>query len=126
MDIVVKNGVTEIASGTLTVDTSTTPPTGTFTPTGGTEITCNVSAWSSGPSGATNWSFRITEANGDFPIKENGKGYTYNFIGNENAEGSDPSGSVNWPSTSPKEDETVTWQGEATVEEPSARGQGAG
>jgi hypothetical protein len=38
MDITVTQGSTELASGDLEVDTSTTPPTGTFTPTDGYEV----------------------------------------------------------------------------------------
>jgi hypothetical protein len=126
MDIVVKRDGIEIASGTLTVDTSTNPPTGTFTPDGGTLVSCNVSAWSSSAGGSTNWNFRVSgEANGDFPLGNNGNPFTYTFTGNENASGTNPSGTVNWPGSGTPDDETVTWQGEATEDETYARGQGA-
>jgi hypothetical protein len=125
MDIVVSKGGAEIASGTLTVDTSTTPPTGTFTPDGGTEVTCNVSSWSSSPNGSTNWSFVVKdEANGDFPLGPNGNQFTYSFTGHENPQGTNPSGRVTWPPSLPG-DENPTWQGDATEDEPISQGKAA-
>lgn len=114
MDIVVKEGTTELASGDLEVDTSTTPPTGTFTPDGGYEVTAHVSSWSASPNGAANWSFQVSgTANGDFPLGKNGTPFTYAFTGNQNANGTNPSGRVTWPSGIEAGDNT-TWQGEAT------------
>jgi hypothetical protein len=132
-DVEVDNGNNELASGTLTVNinNSTTPPTltGSFTPTGGTAVTCDILTWDTGPNGVVNWKFTLTKANGDFPIKQNGGSFTYHFTGNENASGNDPGGQVNWPNPNPEAEfeETVTWQSEATqpVEESQARGQGA-
>ena len=114
MDITVTQGTTELASGDLEVDTSTTPPTGTFTPTNGTEVTAHVSSWSASPNGAANWSFHVSgSANGGFPLGPNGNPFTYSFTGNQNAQGSNPSGNVTWPPSIAAGD-PVVWQGEAT------------
>ncbi|HEV8134477.1 MAG TPA: hypothetical protein VGP85_07370 [Pyrinomonadaceae bacterium] len=114
MDITVTQGSTELASGDLEVDTSTTPPTGTFTPTDGYEVTAQVSSWSASPNGAANWSFQVSgSANGDFPLGPNGNPFRYNFTGNQNAQGSNPSGNVTWPPGIEAGD-PVVWQGEAT------------
>ena len=118
----------EVASGTLSVDTSTTPQTGTFTPDNGTgAVTCNSVSWSSAPGGATNFSFRLTASNGQFPVPPNTPSYTYSFTGNENANATQANGNVNWPQNDPsiKGDETATWQGEATEGEPYAQRQSA-
>jgi len=114
MDITVTQGSTELASGDLEVDTSTTPPTGTFTPEGGNEVTAHVSSWSASPNGAANWSFQVKDsANGGFPLGPNGNPFTYSFTGNQNAQGSNPSGNVTWP-PSIEAGDPVVWQGEAT------------
>jgi hypothetical protein len=119
----------ELASGVLTivVNTSVNPTqiTGSFLPANSTtSIVCNINAWSVGSTGATNWSFQLTTANGGFPIKANGGAFNYTFTGNETPNG--PQGHVNWPNPNPDEDfeTTVTWQGDAT-EDPLAVGQGA-
>lgn len=125
-DVTVERGNTQLAAGTLIVDTSTTPPTGSFTPENGTAVTCSFSQWSTNPNGSTTWSFEIASPNGDFPIKGNGQKMKYNFIGVENANGTDPGGTVNWPNPNLDEEfeETVTWQSEATPET-QVLGQGA-
>jgi len=128
MNIIVKQGDTEIASGTLEVDTSTNPPTGTFTPDDGTEVDAQVSAWSTSAGGSTNWNFRVSgSANGDFPLGPNGTPFTYVFTGNENSSGTNPSGNVTWPNTGITAGDPVTWQGEATEggDEPYSTSQGA-
>jgi hypothetical protein len=115
MDITVTQGTTELASGDLEVDTSTTPPTGTFTPDGGYEVTAHVSSWSASPNGAANWSFQVKDSvNGDFPLGPNGNPFTYSFTGNQNAQGSNPSGNVTWPTSGITAGDPVVWQGEAT------------
>ena len=135
-DIEVNIGPSETASGTLSVtvttDTSKNPPTtitGTFTPAGGSAVTCTIPTWNTTGNGAVVWSFDLTAANGDFPIKANGGHFTYHFTGTENASGNDPSGTVNWPNPNLEADfeETVTWQSEATMpeDESQAYGQGA-
>ncbi len=119
------NGTTVLATGLLAIDPSTTPPAGIFTPTGGTAVTCNVSVWSLAPHGATNWSFRLVAANGEFPVKVSGAPFTYIFTGTEGHDG--PHGTENWPNLNLDDDfeETVTWQSEATQPEPYAQGQAA-
>jgi hypothetical protein len=131
MDITVTQSNTELASGDLEVDTSTNPPTGTFTPDGGTEVTAHVSSWSSGPNGPANWSFQVSgSANGGFPLGKNGTPFTYSFTGNQNAQGSNPSGRVTWPDSSIEAGDPVVWQGEATAggdeDEEYSRTQSAG
>jgi hypothetical protein len=135
-DIEVTISLNDTASGalsvTVTTDTSKNPPTtftGTFTPTGGTAVTCDVINWETGQNGVVDFKFTLTAANGDFPIKQNGGSFTYHFHGNENASGNNPNGNVNWPNPNLEEEieQTVTWQSEATmpVEEAQASGQGA-
>ena len=121
--IEVTHGTSVLATGTLIIDTSTKPPTGTFIPTGGTEVPCNVSSWSLAPHGATNWSFTLRAPNGEFPIKVSGGAFSYIFLGTEGPEG--PGGTVNWPNIHDDIEETVTWQSEATQPEPYAQGQAA-
>jgi len=125
-DIAVFDGSQEIATGVLTVNTSTNPMTGTFTPTDGTAVTCTIGSWGSSANAATTFSFTLTATNGDFPVPPNNASYTYSFVGHENNTGSDPSGHVNWPQNLLKNEggDPPTWQGEATVD-PKAAGQGA-
>jgi hypothetical protein len=125
------NGETASGALSITIDTSKNPTqiTGTFTPAGGTAVTCSVPTWNTTANGAVVFSFQLTAANGDFPIKANGGSFTYRFNGTQNASGNDPSGNVNWPNPNLEAEfeETVTWQSEATMpeEEPQAYGQGA-
>ncbi|HUE83939.1 MAG TPA: hypothetical protein VMM84_17685 [Pyrinomonadaceae bacterium] len=126
MEIVVKKDGSEIANGTLDVDTSVNPVTATFTPDGGTQTDCTGVAWSTSTGGAVRFSFRVSgAANGDFPLGPNGNPFTYSFTGVQNANGL-PSGTADWPSgASPQGDDDVTWQGEATDAEPFKRSKGA-
>lgn len=114
------------ATGQLDVDLSTNPNSGTFTPTGGTETDVTPVTWASSPNGAVGFNFSVgTSANGDFP-PGSGPNYTYRFTGNQNGQGDDPSGHVNWPtSSSPTADPEVTWQSGSTAGEPRAAGKGA-
>jgi|GEM_PF-1898268 len=117
ISIVVTEDGQELASGQLFVDTSTTPPTGIFTPDGegAQQVSAQVSSWSSAPGGATNWSFQVRDQpNGDFPLGPKGGPFTYSFTGHENAQGSNPSGRVTWPQPSITGGDTVEWQGGAT------------
>lgn len=123
MTITVKNSDGDvIASGMLTIDYTTTPPSGTFTPAGGTAIACNqVSFAKPDQSGTTNFNFRVSgQANGSFPLGNNGTPYTYNFVGSKNAN-SPASGTVNFPSENSSsnwpDDDNDTWQATATVGE---------
>ena len=127
VNITVSQDSQEIASGTLEVDVSARPQTATFTPEGGSAVTCQSVSWSKNPNGATNFSFKLTATNGDFPVPPNTPFQVYSFTGQENGQGKDPSGNVNWPQDDPsiEGDQTATWQGEATVDEPYAQGQGA-
>jgi len=116
----------ELASGALTIVIQTTsgpPPTrtisGTFTPTNGTAITVNVPTWNTTANGAAVWNFSLSQQNGDFPAGN------YNFVGTQNASGTDPGGTIVWPDLEADIAETATWQSEATqpVEEAQAYGQ---
>jgi hypothetical protein len=124
MDIVIKDGGVELASGALAVDTSGPSTTATFTPEGGTLINCTGVVWTSTPNGAVGFGFQISgQANGDFPTGPNGP-FNYRFTGVQNSNGL-PNGTVTWPNHGPAGDPEPTWQGEATEEEPYVRGQGA-
>jgi hypothetical protein len=130
MEIVVTRDGHEIASGLLFVDTSTTPPTGNFTPNGkgASQVPAQVNSWSSSPKGATNWNFQVSDrANGDFPLGPLGTPFTYAFTGHENDQGTNPHGHVTWPKASITGGDTVEWQGGATQgeDESYAAGQAA-
>ena len=126
MDITVKNGNDVVATGDLEVETGP-PVTGTFTPTDGTETACTGVVWNTGPNGLVGFNFQVSgEANGDFPCGKNGNAYTYRFTGNQNANGSSPSGRVNFPSAKIEGDDNDTWQAGATEDEPYAQSQTAG
>jgi hypothetical protein len=118
--VVTQNGV-ELAKGKLTVDTSKTPPTATFKPHNGTEVSCSVSAWSTLANGAVGFSFTVSNSpNGDFPLGPGGTSFTYSFTGTENANGKFPSGGVTWPETSSIKDgggDPPVWQSEADSED---------
>jgi hypothetical protein len=127
MNIIVKDNGTEVASGTLVVDTSTNPPSATFTPDDGTETACTSVTWSGNDGATIRFNFKVSDqANGDFPLGPNGASHTYNFNGIQTANGL-PSGNVNWPNAEAgiTEDDNATWQAEATEDEPYARTQGA-
>ncbi len=127
MDIIVKDADgSEIASGTLVVDTSVSPNTATLTPEDGTATACTGVVWTSNPNGAVGFTFQVSgQANGDFPLGANGNAFTYRFTGVQNANGL-PNGNVNWPAhPGITADDNATWQGEATEDEPFARTQGA-
>ena len=127
-DIVVMQDSQELGSGVLTVDTSTTQPTGTFTPEGGTAVSCTIGSWSSNPNATADFSFTLTASNGDFPVPPDTPSVTYEFVGTENNAGTDPSGTVDWPQDDPRLKDVggdpPVWQGDATVD-PKALGQGA-
>jgi hypothetical protein len=127
MDITVKNGSVEVATGDLEVDTSVNPATATFTPTDGTETDCTGVVWNAGANGNVGFNFQVSgEANGDFPCGPNGGAYTYRFTGRQNANGSSPSGNVNFPSAGITGDDNDTWQAGASEDEPYAQSQTAG
>jgi hypothetical protein len=128
MDITVKNSSgEEVASGELEVDTSTRPTTATFTPTDGTETDCSGVNWNTGPNGNVSFNFQVSgEDNGDFPCGANGNAYTYQFTGHQNANGSSPSGTVNFPSAGITGDDNDTWQAGASEDESYAQSQTAG
>ena len=114
MEITVTRDGIEIASGDLEVDTSTRPPTGTFTPEGGFEVPAQMSSWSAGPNGPANWNFQVSMvANGDFPLGPLETPFTYVFTGHQSPNG--PSGEVTWPTDNIDAGDPVIWQGEATV-----------
>lgn len=126
MEITIKNGAVEVATGDLEV-TAGNPPTATFTPTDGTEANCTGVVWNAGPNGIVGFSFQVSDqANGDFPCGANGNAYTYRFTGNQNANGSNPSGNVNFPSAGIEGDDNDTWQAGAAEDEPYAQSQKAG
>jgi len=126
INIQVKQGGQVIASGTLAVDTSVNPQTATFTPTGGTAVTCTNVLWSSVGKAVVHFTFTLTSANGQFPVPSNPSTFTYSFTGIENDAGTQATGHVPWPQNHPsvEGDDDATWQGGATVE-PQAYGQGA-
>lgn len=127
INITVKQGGQVIATGTLAVDTSTNPQTGTFTPTGGSAVTCTNVFWSSVKNTVVHFTFTLTSANGQFPVPSDPSTFTYSFTGTENATGTQANGHVPWPQNHPtiEGDDNATWQGEAAGEEPYAQGQGA-
>ena len=113
------------ATGTLVVNTSTNPNSGTFTPDGGTETDVTPVTWSQNANGAVGFNFQVSEEeNGDFPAGANGNQYNYRFTGTQNANGN-PTGTVNWPGSDPEGDPDVTWQAGSTVGEPYAASKGA-
>lgn len=124
VDITVKQGGQEIASGTLVVNTSTTPQSGTFTPEDGTLVNCTSVSWPANPNAAVHFTFILTASNGDFPVPPDTPSVTYAFTGTETATGG--SGHVPWPQDDPSVEggDDATWQGEATVD-PQAVGQSA-
>jgi hypothetical protein len=121
--IAVSNGSTAVTSGTLEVDTSTNPNTGSFTPAGGTAISCTSVAWPPGAGLAVNFTFRISgQADGGFLLNKNGTPFTYVFTGTQATSGA--SGSVKFPAQSPEADVDDTWQATAVPEpadEPAAK-----
>ncbi len=130
MEITIKNGNVEVASGELEV-ISGQPATASFTPDGGTQSNCTAVVWNVGANGTVGFHFQVTgQANGDFPCGPNGTNFTYRFTGNQNANGSAPSGQVNFPSAGIQGDDNDTWQGgaseDAEDDEPYAESKTAG
>jgi len=126
-NIAVSNGSTAVTSGTLTVDTSTNPNTGSFTPSGGSAISCTSVAWPPTADQPVNFTFQVSgQANGGFPLNKNNTPFTYVFTGTQHTNGA--GGSVKFPSPSaevsgPAADVDDTWQATAIpepAEEPAA------
>ena len=133
LPITITSGNNPVTSGSLAV-TLAKITTAIFTPTGGTWVQCGGVVWDVGPNGHVNFFFKVHgQANGGFPLGPGGRDYTYTFTGQQNANGSSPSGTVNFPSaTAAKKahtgsdiDQTDTWQAGAGEEVPHAKRKGA-
>jgi hypothetical protein len=112
---ITKQDGTVVATGTLVVDTSASPNTGTFTPTPsppGVLVQCSgAPVWPTASGGTVNFGFQITGTsnNGVYPPG------TYHFNGLQNSNGN-PNGSIEWPGaglegeSGPEGVETDNWQ----------------